>query len=936
LAFLLAGVALLGTSATAAAAPLTLRACSPDVAGRWATGLSGTAWSLINECPIGVKLIASKASSGAQKWLFPYTYRSAVTLTAAQATLQGSGGASVGARQGLSIGDSTIYPLNGEDVGTPTLYKWGTGAGLLPVPANATRLAIHGKCVAAQPCQPGPSLSASDLYVTFNDEQAPRFDVPSSYLPPGAHTWIDLLKVNGWNAGLRRVMWRATDFTTSGIAYATVQLNGGDPVVFDAGCGARAGLTPFYTDFCAEQLQRENYLDPNVDYLPDGLNTLTYTAYDMAGNSVDATIEFLYDNFPPPQPRDAVIADTTATGWRTENDFDVTWINDWDQVESEWESGIDLAYYQIVAADGSDGTNSVRVEESGISSLADLRVPYQGRWILEVQLRDRAGQYSDRVRIPLNYESFTLDAPNLAPIGWINRADLANGVSLEWSRPANSDRSVSGICGYSYSIDGSDGDAPDDVIDVEGDVTSARLPRLPEDGDHTLEMRGVTCSGLTGEVGGTALRVDLSKPIASLETPRGAWIGAGETLTIEARDDESGVDRVVYSVDGGPEVVVPGATAHLTLPGGTHSVSYYAFDVAGNRSTTHTDAVAADAEGPTGAIDVTDNSAPTLVTATVGDAQSGVASAWLEFEQIGGSSPTQFSRTFSAEPGTSKLTLSGRLPASEMAPGRYRIRIVASDHAGNRSVIAIRSDGSEATVVAPLLESPTIVTGFEEIVEAKVCKRSRGKRRCTTRRHRQLVSRRYVRYGRGAVLEGRISHANGEPLADARIRVVAIIEGTAQARLVGETQTDAGGAWSMTIPPGPNRSIEARYVGSETASSAAARATLLTHGAATLRATPRVVDDGQQFVLRGRVMTAGADVPAQGKRVTFEYRSRYGWREFPLSTRTDADGTYEVGDRLEGFARPTLFRLRARLDYEPGWPFATGHSPTVKLLVRPR
>jgi len=60
------------------------------------------------------------------------------------------------------------------------------------------------------------------------------------------------------------------------------------------------------------------------------------------------------------------------------------------------------------------------------------------------------------------------------------------------------------------------------------------------------------------------------------------------TITLTAVDNVSAVTSINYRIDAGSFTTVSGSSATLTFPAGTHTLSYYAVDAAGNTETTHT------------------------------------------------------------------------------------------------------------------------------------------------------------------------------------------------------------------------------------------------------------------------------------------------------------------------------------------------------------
>ena len=133
------------------------------------------------------------------------------------------------------------------------------------------------------------------------------------------------------------------------------------------------------------------------------------------------------------------------------------------------------------------------------------------------------------------------------------------------------------------------------------------------------------------EVKDTIPPATIVQSIAGIAGANG-WYTSGVTVNLEATDSCSGVKEIHYSVDG-VETVVPGSVATLNItPEGTHGISYFAKDSAGNEETVHPLPINIDKTPPT----ITASAAPApnangwnntdvTVTFTCSDAGSGIA-----------------------------------------------------------------------------------------------------------------------------------------------------------------------------------------------------------------------------------------------------------------------------------------------------------------------
>jgi hypothetical protein len=77
--------------------------------------------------------------------------------------------------------------------------------------------------------------------------------------------------------------------------------------------------------------------------------------------------------------------------------------------------------------------------------------------------------------------------------------------------------------------------------------------------------------------------IDDVAPMTELVSPLATWEASATTLTFEASDCGSGVQDIVYVLDGAPAVVTPGGSLSLDVTGeGVHQLEIYARDVDGN------------------------------------------------------------------------------------------------------------------------------------------------------------------------------------------------------------------------------------------------------------------------------------------------------------------------------------------------------------------
>lgn len=902
---------------------------------RWEVVSAGSGWKLAEECPYRLAVGAAGNAAGQYQWRYPRGSKSSRKIIKAWAWLKGNNGSANGKRQTISVMGHTPYPPDTFDSATPTRFDWSGSQ----IGSDDWQIWLKGSCINGSTCPGSPALEISNLSIMYDDPVAPVVDSPSA-LPldwrfPGGYP---ALRPGQWHNAISLLSWSAQD-SESGVAYTTLNVNDAPVETYDTGCG---GPINQFSGFCIGGQSWVIYVNP-FDQMRwrQGHNTARITGYDMALNPTVTTVNFNIDTVPPARPVNVSATGEVKNGWHTDRDFDVTWGNPEELEETDFSSGIEHIYYAVTPAEGTVGAGyDGEAPAPGDGLLPNLSIPGDGVWEVKLYAVDRAGNMSEPGEAIINFESLVLDAPRISEIDWVNRDELIGGSVVQWSKPANHTDSRAGICGYAHSIDDHSPGSPGEAIDTVGDVEQLRIRRLLDDGRHHLYLRAISCAGVAGDVTELPFDVDATAPTVNLDPDSGRWEHGGRLAKLGASDAGSGVVSIAYSVDGGPEHVISHHETAIALPHGVHSVTYRAVDLAGNKSDAQTTELRIDEQAPSGAFDQLDPTHPTNVRATVTDADSGIATAWLEYERVDGGAVRYplISRVTAVGDDVHELSLTGRLPAAQMVAGPHRLKAMVVDRVGNVSSISIHRDGSTAIVVAPLLESPTLTAGFAGKATANRCSSKSGAKKCSRDpavRTPQLLDRKFVAFGRGARLAGTLAHENGEPVGGTEVSVVATVEGTNLAQPMGQAVTNAKGAFEVRVRRGPSRELEVRYAGSELALPASAKARLFTRATATLTASRRSIGDGDEIALRGRVPTLSAGLPPGGKRVLLEYRSSTGWRLLS-SSRTDTAGRFTFRETFGGYDRPVRFAFRVTLEKESGWPFATGHSKVVAVVVRPR
>lgn len=123
-----------------------------------------------------------------------------------------------------------------------------------------------------------------------------------------------------------------------------------------------------------------------------------------------------------------------------------------------------------------------------------------------------------------------------------------------------------------------------------------------EDPGLQINSEAVDNSGKTATTSVT-LKIDKTGPVTNIALSGTAgsngWYLSDVQATLTSTDSGAGVLEIHYSIDGAPEVVVPGASASFSISGeGTHTVVYYAKDNVGNEETHHSPTILIDKTPP--------------------------------------------------------------------------------------------------------------------------------------------------------------------------------------------------------------------------------------------------------------------------------------------------------------------------------------------------
>ncbi|HEV2075250.1 MAG TPA: hypothetical protein VGR10_03345 [Thermoleophilaceae bacterium] len=187
-----------------------------------------------------------------------------------------------------------------------------------------------------------------------------------------------------------------------------------------------------------------------------------------------------------------------------------------------------------------------------------------------------------------------------------------------------------------------------------------------------------------------------------------------------------------------------------------------------------------------------------------------------------------------------------------------------------------------------------------------------------------------VPFGTRPTISGTVTGADGTPVGGGSVTVTERIRGRTEFRRVGAVTVDGRGAFAYRAASGPSRTLRLGFRGSERYRPAEARVRLSVRARSSLRVSRHRVRNGDRVRFKGRLL--GGRVPARGKLVQLQARYRNRWRTFAL-VRSNRRGAWRYPYRFGGTRGRFTYPFRVRIPRERGYPYAVGHSRTVRVTV---
>jgi 5-hydroxyisourate hydrolase-like protein (transthyretin family) len=374
----------------------------------------------------------------------------------------------------------------------------------------------------------------------------------------------------------------------------------------------------------------------------------------------------------------------------------------------------------------------------------------------------------------------------------------------------------------------------------------------------------------------------------------------------------------------------PTATPAIDLPAdGAYELRAVVRDQAGNVANI-VDARPAqlrlDRAAPSLAIDTHDPNEPVRASATVNDPLSGLAGGQLEIRRVGTTTWRELATTVEGE------RLIAQIDDERFADGSYELRAQANDRAGNHISTGLEANQARALRQFPVRIKTQLRAGRQQVktVRRKV---GRGKaKRIVKRRVVRFRSRFPVALGRHAEIQGVLTNPDGQPLHDVPIQVLARpdLPGAGFAA-TGIVRTDRDGRFTYKVRGTTSRTIQFRYGGAARIRPSTTEVKVAVPASSTFVLTPPRILNGETVTFKGRVR--GGPIPSNGKLIELRKWTGRQWAPFRL-VRTDAAGRWQHTEPVVSVSGLVIFKLRANIPAEAGFPFAAGRTVARKLRVQ--
>ncbi|MCM3763599.1 OmpL47-type beta-barrel domain-containing protein [Neobacillus niacini] len=378
----------------------------------------------------------------------------------------------------------------------------------------------------------------------------------------------------------------------------------------------------------------------------EGVYSVSFYSVDNVGNVEEVrTVEVKIDKEAP-----TTTANTTGDWYNQDVAVELTAVDDL--------SGVHSTYYSVNGADFQEGT-SIVLDKGGVNTITFYSIDNAG---------NIEGKQTVEVKVDKN-----------APVTVSNVEDkwYTDAVNVELT--ATDD--LSGVKATYYSINGSEfAEGTSFVLDKEG-VNQVAFYSVDNAGNieekHTIEVK-----------------TDKAAP-TTVSNVEDKWYTEKVNVELTATDDLSGVKATYYSINGSEFVE---GTSFVVEKEGTHTVSFYSVDAAGNVEETKTATVKIDQTAPTIKADFAKDYALGAVLDLNYQATDNLSGIKETIVEVNGIVNT-----------TGKVTLD--------KPGVNTIKITAVDHAGLKTTV---TKTVSAYIKATIEVLPKVINGNKGVFTVQV------------------------------------------------------------------------------------------------------------------------------------------------------------------------------------------------------------------------
>ncbi|MFL6154751.1 MAG: signal peptidase I [Marmoricola sp.] len=302
--------------------------------------------------------------------------------------------------------------------------------------------------------------------------------------------------------------------------------------------------------------------------LSDGVNTVQAYATDRAGvssSAAPATATIKVDTVKP--TASLTLAPVANAPWRLSGSATVSGTD----AGGAAASGVEHVEYKIDSGafiSSTSGTASVGlVIPDGVHTITYRAVDFAGNVTAD------ASQSVSIDSVAPSTTAAVSAAPNAA--GWNKVAPTVTFT------PSDATSTVANVK-YRTTLNGG---TPSVFTTLTGPYATAAITGQ---GTTLVEFQATDVAGNVESLKSISVKVDTGLPTATLTFSGNAgnspWFLTG-TAKIDGLDTISGVDHVEYQVDGAGAVFTATSGVNFTIPDGTHTITYWAVDVAGNAGT---------------------------------------------------------------------------------------------------------------------------------------------------------------------------------------------------------------------------------------------------------------------------------------------------------------------------------------------------------------